>query len=158
MAGDWTDGRRAAIVSHHNNLGRNLRTVVIYLIGVAALISASASVPIKPGSAQPSALAVEQLRAPIDEYNISVVPTSKGRSRSFNRTCPDSVINRRSDSIGYPAARRVFVFVEDTTPPSSETLRTARLQIPVQPQAAVRAASSALKKSFTSPSNRQRAP
>ena len=158
LAGDWTDGRRAATANHRNNLGRNLRAVFFCLIGVAALISASASVPIKPGSVQPSVGAVAELRAHIYGSYISVEPASGERSRFVSRTCLNSEFTAPMDSVGHRASRRVFIFVEDTTPPSSEALKTARLQIPVQPQVAVRAASPALKKSFISPSNRQRAP
>jgi len=135
-------------------LGRRLRTASICLLGIAASLSVSACVvpvktPTQPAQIPPAA----QLALHPD-----ILPATPGSQFDPSiRVCLRPEL-AASNTIGQPSTRRTFVFVEDTTPPFTGALKTARLQIPLRPQTPTPPASPALRNSFFSPSNRQRAP
>ena len=131
-------------------LDRRLRTLGICLLGLAASISVFASVPQRAVSPIASAASWGHDRA-------SLIGLTPGFPPHLSQTaCPQQTppIN----SLGRHSFRRVFIFVEDTTPPSSDALKTARVEVPIQTQAPPSPASVPRRYAFASRSNRQRAP
>jgi hypothetical protein len=72
------------------------------------------------------------------------------------RTCLHLALNAPSNSLTPGAGRRIFV--EDTTHPFGESIKMARLQVPMRSATPVRPASPALRTTSASFANRQRAP
>ncbi|MGA1984109.1 MAG: hypothetical protein ABSG84_16795 [Acidobacteriaceae bacterium] len=136
-------------------LGRRLHNASICLLSIAASLSVSASVvPIKTPMRPAQIPAAAQLA----QHPAILLATPGSRFRASARTCLRPEVADPPNSIGRRSARRTFIFVEDTTPPFTGALKTARLQVPLRPQTPTPAASPALRNSFFSPSNRQRAP
>ena len=135
---------------------RRLRTASICLLGVVASLSISASVPAGTAPARPASIsAARPLPQAYDTTNLALTtPVSRSHASAPARLRP--VLAAPSNSAAPRSTRRIFV--EDTTHPSSDALKTARLQAPMQPYAPPRPASPALRSILPSDSNRQRAP
>lgn len=133
-----------------NHSSRRLPPLGILLLGLAASISVSASVPLR--TTPPIAIA-----AAAGYDAVRLIAATPGFPHSYPRTaCPQPTPPFRS--VGRHSFRRVFVFVEDTTPPSTDRLQTARLHAPMQPEASPPQALPPRRNIVASPSNRQRAP
>ena len=132
---------------------RRLRTVALFLLGVAASISLAASVPAESG---PPPSAPSSAAAPAGHLTLLALPAPGSHAYASAPTRLPSEFVGPPDSAAPRSTRRIFV--EDTTPPSFEALKTARLQLPFKPHPPTPPASPALRNSFVSVSNRQRAP
>lgn len=132
-----------------------LRTASICLLGVAASISISASVPTIAAPAQPAP--VPAARQPAHHYGaaIPVGATPCSRFHGSTRTCLRPPVAAAPNFVAPHLTRRIFI--KKTTPPSSEVLEIAELQVLMKPYTP-RPASPAIRNSSTSASNRQRAP
>src|ERR1017187_2295339 len=135
---------------------RRLRAATVCLLGVVASLSISASVPARTASAQPASMpAARPVPRAYDTTNLELT----AQISRFDASAPARLRPTLAapSNIAAPRSTR-RKFVEDTPPPSSEALKTARLQAPIQPYAPSRPASPALRSAAPSDSNRQRAP
>ena len=132
-----------------------LRTASICLLGVAASISISASVPTIAAPAQTAPLPAAA--QPAHDYGaaILVVATPGFRSHGSTWTCLRPPLATTSNSVAPHLTRRIFI--KDTTPPSSEVLEIAELQVLIKPYTP-RPASPVIRNRSSSSFNRQRAP
>ena len=132
-----------------------LRTASICLLGVAASISISASVPTIAALAQPAP--VPAAAQPAHDYGgaILVLATPGSRSHGSIWICLRPPLAAAPNFVAPHLSRRIFI--KKTTPPSSEVLEIAELQVLMKPYT-LRPASPLIRNSSTSASNRQRAP
>jgi hypothetical protein len=133
-------------------LRTGFRTTFLCLLSVAASLAAAASVPSKASPAPAARTAsAAQSTAPRDNP-AALLPAAP----SHPQACGDAELTAPSNSLTHRVSRRIFV--EDTTPPSSEVLTAARVQTPLRSDAPPRATSPALRNNTASVANRQRAP
>lgn len=116
-------------------LSLRLRNASICLLGMIASISLCASVPARSTPARSPQIPAAAQRAPQTHDAAIALALPHSQRRESARTCLRPELATAFNAIGRRSARRTFVFVEDTTPPTSNTPKTAQLQIPPRPQA-----------------------
>src|ERR1017187_277666 len=134
---------------------RRLRAATVCLLGVVASLSISAAVPARTASQPVSMPAARPVPRAYDTTNLELT----AQISRFGASAPARLrpaLTAPSNSAAPRSTRRKFV--EDTPPPSSDALKTARRQAPIQQFAPSRPASPALRSAPPSDSNRQRAP
>jgi hypothetical protein len=130
-----------------------LRTASICLLGVAASISISASVPTIAALAAPVPAAAQ----PAHDYGgaILMLATPGSRSHGSIWNCLRPPLAAISNYVAPHLTRRIFI--KKRTSPSSEVREIAELQVLMKPYTP-RPASPVIRNSSTSGSSRQRAP
>jgi len=125
-----------------------LRTAGICLLGVVSSISTPASAQLKLVPAQPAPKVIDS------NILAAATPVVRFHASASTRLRPELTLPPNSAALRL--TRRIFV--EDSTAPSSDALKTVRLQAPMRPQAPPSPTPPALRNNFSSVANRQRAP
>jgi hypothetical protein len=140
------------------DLRLKLRNAGICLLTIAASIPLCASVSASFAASPFPQIPTTARRAPQPYDSAIALSLPASQFHASTRTCLPLEFGTLSSAIARRSARRTFIFVEDTTPPSSKALQTVQLQIPPRPQAPPPPVSQSRRSPFISVSNRQRAP
>jgi hypothetical protein len=131
---------------------RIVRTVGVYLLGLAAPLSVFASAPLRTTLE----LSAKTVAASLQTHNTLIAIAAKPGSGSEASRMLQPQLTAPINSVGHRFTRRIFV--EGTTFPSSDALTAAWLQVPLRPQTRLKLAPQVRRNTFASPSSRQRAP